>query len=1096
MTVRRARVTPSGSDLADVLGLSNSGDVVVIPEGVHDLSPTALVGIDLVGEGDPTKILLRACLEVRETTRISNLTLEAPNYLNALQVATPSGRAELHTVTVRAEPSGKYPGVWASDGVVLMSGTSVIAEYDGRGVVIEGRGELHAWTSSLPCLRVEGARASLHDATTMTIFAGSGARVDADGTLTVRVPDGKRSIVATAESVVTIESLVSIADVHEALFEDSVLTLGAVTCEPFGVIEIMHSGFAKVTVPERSARATECDKDGNVVSRAANELLWRAGESFDDVLPLLKKGDTVVLEAGEYDLGIRLLETHFRGAGAQATRVRASLSAAEGWDVTLSDLTLQAPAEHNALHVGCDATITFEGVVIDAEETEAYPSLYVGAGYVTMTDCAVRGDAPDTGVCAANGARIDVIQSYVNDVHAESGARVTLSDSGAGRLVAIGGGEIVAGDAVVLKGAPNPLQALCAETGGAIRLERLAVDDVDPVGIVVSAATVRVADVVAGDDADVRIDADGASDVVFGGWEAMRTPVHAPGVPGDGEPDAGIPEPLPAAGTDDPLAEISRLTGLSSVKAQIRSFVRKAKFNQLLKQQGRPVNEAAMHSMFLGNPGTGKTTVAKLLGQALFQAGAIQKPDVLRVGRRDLVSDNLGGSAKLTGGVLERARGGVLLIDEAYDLYQRGNNEFAEEAVTAILDFMDENRDEIMVVFAGYGDRMQDLLRMNPGLPSRVPNRFYFDDYTPDEVAEIGFRDIERDGYVVDEGVYRRAIASHYRQTNDGGNARWVRNVNENLIAALADRVVDELERNPANAADIDTSAITDDEILAVTSSGSHDSEAVEKILAELNALTGLQTVKDWVRDLIAQAQVDRDMRDLDPHIDRPMYHMVFTGRPGTGKTTVANIVARLFHALGLLPNSTVKVTDRTKLIGEHIGTTEANTSKAIDEAMGGVLFIDEAYQLYRADSPRDFGPLAIETLIPRLTEDKDRFVTILAGYTDAMEELFAHVNEGLSSRFPLRIEFPDYTPEEVATIVGARLRRTWQFDEEQMTRAVVEIYSALPTDKRVNGRWAEHFAARVKTVQSRYLAAHRIRGEQMRIIPQEIIASLADAVT
>ncbi|MGO2669242.1 MAG: hypothetical protein ACTH9L_10425, partial [Microbacterium gubbeenense] len=335
-----------------MLGASRSGDVVVMPEGVHELAHTALIGIDLVGEGDPAKVVLRACIEARETTRMSNLTLEAPNYSNALQVTTPSGRAELHTVTVRAEPSGKYPGVWASDGAVLMSQTSVVSEYDARGVVIEKAAELHAWTSTLPCLRVEGGRASLHDVETQTIFAGSAARVDADGTLTVRLPDGKRSIVATAESVVTIEHLVSIASVHEALFEDSVLTLGAVTCEPPGTIEVIHSGFAKVTVPERGARTTERDADGNAVARPAKELVWHAGESFDDLRPLLMKGDTVVLEAGEYDLGTLPLETHFRGAGAHATRVRASFSAAEGMNMTLSDLALQAPDGQNAFNIG------------------------------------------------------------------------------------------------------------------------------------------------------------------------------------------------------------------------------------------------------------------------------------------------------------------------------------------------------------------------------------------------------------------------------------------------------------------------------------------------------------------------------------------------------------------------------------------------------------------------------------------------------------------------------------------------------------------------------------------------------------------------
>ena len=1093
MPVRRVSLTASGSDIADVLGGAQTGDVIVVPEGVHDVARATLLGVDLIGEGDPDRVVIRSRIAVRGTCRISNLTLEAPAYSNALQVAQPQARAELHTVTVIGEPSGKYPGVWCSDGAVLMNRTAVNAEYEARGLVVEAKGELHAWASSLPSLRVEGGRAALHDAEAISIFASDRARVDADGTLTLRAAEGKRNMVVRGESVVSIERLVSVARVHEALFEDSVLTVGEVHCEPRGVLEVWHSGFAKVTLPDVGARATEKDAEGNLVHRQPAEILWKAGEPFSEVSPLLKQGDTVLLEAGEYDLGLRPLETHFRGAGAGETIVEASLTSAQGWDMSLSDLTLRAMSEHNAIQIEQEAEIALENVAVEAEGTEAYPGVYAGAGVLTMTNCDVHCASDATGVCATNGASLVAVGTYMRDLVVATGARATLTGGGAGRICAMSGGEVVSDSVITMTGPLNPTLTLEAREGGSVRLERLEVADDVPIEVFASAATIHVADVDADDDADVRITSEENADVVFGEWEAVHENVQVPAGADDEHVTHG--EQLPVERVEDPLAAIDRLTGLTSVKEQIRSFVRKAKFNQLLKDQGRPVNDAAMHSMFLGNPGTGKTTVAKLLGEALFEAGAIRRPDVLRVGRRDLVSDNLGGSAKLTGGVLERARGGILFIDEAYDLYQRANNEFAEEAVTAILDFMDENRDDIMVVFAGYGDRMQDLLRMNPGLPSRVPHRFHFDDYTPDEAAEIGFRVLERDGYVVDEALYRRAISSYYRQANDGSNARWVRNLNEKLFAALADRVVTELEANPERAAEIDTRAITNEEILAVTSSGGHDQEAVESILAELDALTGLQAVKDWVRDLIAQAQVDRDLREIDPHIERPMYHMIFTGRPGTGKTTVAKIVARLFHALGLLPTPTVKLTDRAKLVGQFIGDTESNTTRAIDEAIGGVLFIDEAYQLYRPDSPRDYGVLALETLVPRLTEDKDRLVTILAGYSDAMAEMLENANEGLPSRFPLRIEFPDYSPEEVATIVVARLGRTWEFDEEAMSRRVVEIYSRLPQTERTNGRWAEHFAAEVKTAQARYLTANHIRGEQMRVIPDDVIGALGGAL-
>src|SRR5699024_2893901 len=153
---------------------------------------------------------------------------------------------------------------------------------------------------------------------------------------------------------------------------------------------------------------------------------------------------------------------------------------------------------------------------------------------------------------------------------------------------------------------------------------------------------------------------------------------------------------------DDPLAEIMALTGLTTVKEQIEGFTQMVRFNQIRARKGLRTSEISMHSLFLGNPGTGKTTVARLLGRVLHQAGAIRSDTFVEVGRKDLVSDRIGASAKKTVDVLDSARGGVLFIDEAYSLHQEQNNEFAQEAVDALISYMEDHRDDVVVVFAGY----------------------------------------------------------------------------------------------------------------------------------------------------------------------------------------------------------------------------------------------------------------------------------------------------------------------------------------------------------------------------------------------------------
>ena len=177
--------------------------------------------------------------------------------------------------------------------------------------------------------------------------------------------------------------------------------------------------------------------------------------------------------------------------------------------------------------------------------------------------------------------------------------------------------------------------------------------------------------------------------------------------------------------------------------------------------------------------------------------------------------------------------------------------------------------------------------------------------------------------------------------------------------------------------------------------------------------------------------------------------------------------------------------------MGTWIGHTEQRTAAAVDEAMGGVLFVDEAYQLTVEASPNDFGKLAVETLMTRLENDRDRFVAIFAGYTEPMDEFLA-ANPGLRSRIPLVIEFPDFTPEEVARIVSATLAPRWEFDGDLLEQVAAEAYRDVPEHDRSNGRWARNFAERVEALHSDHVAAHGLIGDAVRRIAPEVILAAA----
>jgi probable Rubsico expression protein CbbX len=217
----------------------------------------------------------------------------------------------------------------------------------------------------------------------------------------------------------------------------------------------------------------------------------------------------------------------------------------------------------------------------------------------------------------------------------------------------------------------------------------------------------------------------------------------------------------------------------------------------------------------------------------------------------------------------------------------------------------------------------------------------------------------------------------------------------------------------------------------------------VAEILEELDReLVGLKPVKQRIREIAALLLVERARRQLDLSTDTPTLHMSFTGNPGTGKTTVAQRMAGILHRLGYVRKGHLVSVTRDDLVGQYIGHTAPKTKEVLKKAMGGVLFIDEAYYLYRPDNERDYGQEAIEILLQVMENQRDDLVVILAGYADRMER-FYESNPGFRSRVAHHLDFPDYEDAELLSIAGSMLAaQNYRLDPE--AQAVMARYIAL----------------------------------------------------
>ncbi|MBI9043216.1 MAG: AAA family ATPase [Anaerolineaceae bacterium] len=465
----------------------------------------------------------------------------------------------------------------------------------------------------------------------------------------------------------------------------------------------------------------------------------------------------------------------------------------------------------------------------------------------------------------------------------------------------------------------------------------------------------------------------------------------------------------------DACKPLQDMVGLKDIKRRVEelfAWLKVLKEREALAEENFEM--PSLHMLFSGNPGTGKTSVARLLRKIYKDIGVLKRGHLVEVNGNHLIADHVGGTAIKTNQVIEEALDGILFIDEAYMLTEPDRGGFGQEALDTLMTRMENDRDRLVVIAAGYPQKMKQFQRANPGLTRRFPedNIFEFPDFSPEELLQIITQLFNKNHLLLEDSLEEKIskmLQQCWKKRDETfGNAGEMRNLFETVDRRRAIRLqTKELPFNspvifedfPENYCNLITTHLI----------------SPRQVMEKLDRLIGLQSVKQYISKLTNRMLFEKrkaDQRHSSFMSENMLEHFLFIGNPGTGKNSVARLIGEMYYALGLLDKGHCVEVSQVDLVAGYVGQTAIKTLEKIKDAFGGVLFIDEAYALAESQ----FGRESINTLVKAMEDYRGRFVVIAAGYPHEMQH-FVEMNAGLRSRFSESICFPDFSEEELKQI-------------------------------------------------------------------------------
>lgn len=491
---------------------------------------------------------------------------------------------------------------------------------------------------------------------------------------------------------------------------------------------------------------------------------------------------------------------------------------------------------------------------------------------------------------------------------------------------------------------------------------------------------------------------------------------------------------LQAGDAMDSMGKLNQLIGLDSVKKKIEEYRSVVMLSKKRAMMGLPTVRPVLHAAFMGNPGTGKTTVAKILGSMMKELGLLSSGHVVVEERSTLMGQNYASEQEKTLSALERAKGGILFIDEAYLLYKPDDPRdpginVIETLLTALAD---PQQQDWMLLIAGYTEPMTRLLEQNAGLKSRIPeqNRFRFDDYTVEELMQIADLFCTQNGYELsDEArakVRERVEREYGMRDNKFGNARFINNLFKiEVVPAFSMRVnkidaPNEKDLTLIKAEDIST------RIVAEKFDDRFDMEGVHRALAKLDSMVGLMHVKEMIHGMVDTAVWLRDAGK--PYFSRKSLKWTFAGNTGTGKSTVASVLGEILKSMNALERGHLVELNGAELAGLPEYRQEEVIKETVNKALEGVLFFDGDDS--DGSNGRDIDASSLKLKIETKISDLRGRCALVVGV--CKENMCTIDSLMLPADSPYHLMFDDYDAEELLMIVRKILQKNSLVIDEQ----------------------------------------------------------------